>query len=306
MRANKLNRATIRLIVQCRLLSMTPWLNLAARPPAAAASSRSPRSPELHRRPEPESANNNSAKKKWRRRSAATPPQAARAGRSRSRVALLTDVAGSALARTREMRANKLNRATIRLIVQCRLLSMTPWLNLAARPPAAAASSRSPRSPELHRRPEPESANNNSAKKKWRRRSAATPPQAARAGRSRSRVALLTDVAGSALARTREMRANKLNRATIRLIVQCRLLSMTPWLNLAARPPAAAASSRSPRSPELHRRPEPESANNNSAKKKWRRRSAATPPQAARAGRSRSRVALLTDVAGSASRARGK
>ena len=126
---------------------MTPWLNLAARPPAAAASSRSPRSPELHRRPEPESANNNSAKKKWRRRSAATPPQAARAGRSRSRVALLTDVAGSALARTREMRANKLNRATIRLIVQCRLLSMTPWLNLAARPPAAAASSRSPRSP---------------------------------------------------------------------------------------------------------------------------------------------------------------
>ena len=164
MRANKLNRATIRLIVQCRLLSMTPWLNLAARPPAAAASSRSPRSPELHRRPEPEFANNNSAKKKWRRRSAATPPQAARAGRSRSRVALLTDVAGSALARTREMRANKLNRATIRLIVQCRLLSMTPWLNLAARPPAAAASSRSPRSPELHLRPEPESANNNREK----------------------------------------------------------------------------------------------------------------------------------------------
>ena len=115
-------------------------------------------------------------------------PQAAASGasgsvRSAGRL-LLVPRRGLGLARTREMRANKLNRATIRLIVQCRLLSMTPWLNLAARPPAAAASSRSPRSPELHRRPEPESANNNSAKKKWRRRSAATPPQAARAGRS--------------------------------------------------------------------------------------------------------------------------
>ena len=62
---------------------------------------------------------------------------------------------------------------------------------------------------------------------------------------------------------------------------------------------------RSPRSSELHRRPEPESANNNSTKKKWRRRPAGGAPP--RRLNQMARVGLLTDIelAGRLARARG-
>ena len=230
---------------------------------AFATSARAPSSPRWRRRPaaaapprRPEpvapltdaaiAAAPNRISEKWNRRRR---PVAAPAGRA-------VDLARAS------HRIKRRNAPPKPLVFQCRLLAMTRWLAGAARPQQQHhQQQRSPRAPELHRRPDGDVGH-----------AAAAPPRRPRRslrGRRSERRGPEPNFEKHAIGGSVSARAGALSPSSPRssakrrnappkpLVFQCRLLAMTPWLAGAARPQQQHhQQQRSPRALELHRRPD--------------------------------------------------
>ena len=243
---------------------------------------RSPRSPDLHRRPEPESANNNFANKKCRRRPAAAAPP-----RRPVQVGLRQSALESAPPRARAWGQREgVTLPPLSVLQNLAIVGDDPVPRCPRPAPAPSPARRphhhhrSPRSPDRHRRPEPESANNNFAKKKCRRRPAAAAPP-----RRPVQVGLRQSALESAPPRARAWGQREgVTLPPLSVLQNLAIVGDDPVAGCARPAPAPSPARRphhhhrSPRSPDRHRRPEPESANNNFAKKKCRRRPAAAAP----------------------------